>query len=243
VLKAVKSGRITEQRVEESARKILAAKYDLGLVDQRLTPIDTIDRVVGSPDVVKLATEIAEHAITLVRDEDKLVPLKNLGPNSRVFNLAVTNGDDRNWIANAFVSRLSRSGLKVETVVLDERSTEQDVQKAIERAKSADLVLASLYGRVRSGQADSVGIPDAGAHALAALMKARTPIVGISFGNPYLLQTIPLRTYLVAYGDMPSLQQAVARALVGEIGVVGKLPISLPGLYPRATGIQIAKSK
>src|ERR1043165_6185589 len=126
---------------------------------------------------------------------------------------------------------------------LDERSTEQDVQKAIERAKSADLVLASLYGRVRSGQADSVGIPDAGAHALAALMKARTPIVGISFGNPYLLQTIPLRTYLVAYGDMPSLQQAVARALVGEIGVVGKLPISLPGLYPRATGIQIAKSK
>jgi beta-N-acetylhexosaminidase len=243
VLNAVKSGRITEQRVEESARKILAAKYDLGLVDQRLTPIDTIDRVVGSPDVVKLATEIAEHAITLVRDEDKLVPLKNLGPNSRVFNLAVTNGDDRNWIANAFVSRLSRSGLKVETVVLDERSTEQDVQKAIERAKSADLVLASLYGRVRSGQASSVGIPDAGAHALAALMKARTPIVGISFGNPYLLQTIPLRTYLVAYGDMPSLQQAVARALVGEIGVVGKLPISLPGLYPRATGIQIAKSK
>ena len=243
VLNAVKSGRITEQRVEESARKILAAKYDLGLVDQRLTPIDTIDRVVGSPDVVKLATEIAEHAITLVRDEDKLVPLKNLGPNSRVFNLAVTNGDDRNWIANAFVSRLSRSGLKVETVVLDERSTEQDVQKAIERAKSADLVLASLYGRVRSGQASSVGIPDAGAHALGALMKARTPIVGISFGNPYLLQTIPLRTYLVAYGDMPSLQQAVARALVGEIGVVGKLPISLPGLYPRATGIQIAKSK
>jgi len=243
VLNAVKSGRITEQRVEESARKILAAKYDLGLVDQRLTSIDTIDRVVGSPDVVKLATEIAEHAITLVRDEDKLVPLKNLGPNSRVFNLAVTNGDDRNWIANAFVSRLSRSGLKVETVVLDERSSDQDVQKAIEKAKSADLVLASLYGRVRSGQASSVGIPDAGAHALGALMKAKTPIVGISFGNPYLLQTIPLRTYLVAYGDMPSLQQAVARALVGEIGVVGKLPISLPGLYPRATGIQIAKSK
>src|ERR1041384_882176 len=44
VHEAVKSGRITEQRVEESARKILAAKYDLGLVDQRITPVDTIDR-------------------------------------------------------------------------------------------------------------------------------------------------------------------------------------------------------
>jgi beta-N-acetylhexosaminidase len=241
---AVKSGRITEQRVEESARRILAAKYDLGLVDQRLTPVDIIDRVVGSKDVVALATEIAEHAITLVRDEDKLVPLKNLKPESRVFNLAVTNGDDRNWITNDFVSKFKRSGVKVETVVLDDRSSEQDVQKAIERAKSADLVLASLYGRVRSGQVLSVGIPESGGRALSSLIGAKVPIIGISFGNPYFLQSFPgLRTYMVAYGDMPSLQQAVARALLGEIDVVGKLPISLPGLYPRGTGIQLKATK
>jgi beta-N-acetylhexosaminidase len=243
VHEAVKSGRITEQRVEESARKILAAKYDLGLVDQRITPVDTIDRIVGSRDVAALATEIAEHAVTLVRDQDKLVPLKNLKPESRVFNLAVTNGDDRAWIANPFVARLGR-GVKVETIVLDERSTDQEVQKAIERAKSADLVIASLYGRVRSGQALSVGIPETGARALSALIAAKSPIVGISFGNPYLLQSFPgLRTYLVAYGDMPSLQQAVARALLGEIDITGKLPISLPGLYPRGTGIQVKKTK
>src|SRR5690349_16654415 len=244
VLQAVKSGRITEQRVEESARRILAAKYDLGLVKDRITPIDSIDRVVGSRDVMNLATEIAEHAVTLVRDEDKLVPLKNLKPDAHIFNLAVTNGDDRNWIANSFVSRLHRGGVKVETVVLDERSTDQEVQKAIERAKSADLVIASLYGRVRSGQASSVGIPDAGAHALSALIAAKAPIVGISFGNPYLLQGFPgLRTYMVAYGDMPSLQQAVARALLGEIDIVGRLPISLPGLYTRGTGIQLKAVK
>lgn len=241
VLQAVKSGRITEQRVEESARRILAAKYDLGLVKERMTPIDSIDRVVGSKDVTALATEIAEHAITLVRDEDKLVPLK---PGVRVFNLAVTNGDDRNWIANPFVSRLKSAGVKVETVVLDERSTAVEVQKAISRAKSADLVIASLYGRVRSGQASSVGIPDAGAQALSAVINEKKPIVGISFGNPYLLDSFKgLRTYVVTYGDMPALQQAAARALLGEIDVVGKLPISLPGLYPRGTGIQLKKTK
>jgi hypothetical protein len=38
---------------------------------------------------------------------------------------------------------------------------------------------------------------------------------------------------------MPSLQQAAARAVLGEIDMVGKLPISLPGLYPRGTGIQL----
>jgi beta-N-acetylhexosaminidase len=244
VLNAVKSGRITEQRVEESARKIMAAKYDLGLVDQRITPVDTIDRVVSSKDVRALATEIAEHAVTLVRDEDKLVPLTNLKPESRVFNLAVTNGDDRAWISRAFASRLKTGGLKMETIVLDERSTDNEVQKAIEKAQAADVVLASLYGRVRSGQKLSVGIPDTGARALSAAIAAKKPIVGISFGNPYLLQSFPgLRTYIVAYGDMPSLQQAVARALLGEIDVVGKLPISLPGLYPRGTGIQVKKTK
>ena len=244
VLQAVKSGRITEQRVEESARRILAAKYDLGLVKERMTPVDTIDRVVGSNDVMALATEIAEHAITLVRDEDKLLPLKRLKPESRVLNLAVTNGDDRNWIANPFVARLNRAGVKVETIVLDERSTSEEVQKVADRARSADVIIASLYGRVRSGQASSVGIPKAGAVALKQLILDKRPVVGISFGNPYLLQSFPdLRTYLVAYGDMPALQQAVARALLGEIDVVGKLPISLPGLCPRGTGIQLKSIK
>jgi len=242
VLNAVKKGRITEQRVEESARKILAAKYDLELVDQRLTPVETLDRRLNGQDVQALATKIAEHAVTLVRDEDKLVPLKNLKPGSKVFNLAVTNGDDRAWIANSFASRLKRSGLEVETIVLDERSTDKEVQKAIEKAQAADVVLASLYGRVRSGQKLSVGVPDTGARALSAAIAAKKPIVGISFGNPYLLQGFPgLRTYIVAYGDMPSLQQAVARALMGEIDVVGRLPITLPGLYPRGTGIQLKK--
>jgi hypothetical protein len=42
---------------------------------------------------------------------------------------------------------------------------------------------------------------------------------------------------------MPSLQEAVVRALLGEIDITGKLPISLPGLYPRGTGIQVKTTK
>ena len=92
-----------------------------------------------------LATEIAEHAVTLVRDEDKLVPLKNLKPESKVFNLAVTQRR-RPRLDRENASRLKTGGLKMETIVLDERSTDK-VQKAIEKAQAADVVLASLYGR------------------------------------------------------------------------------------------------
>jgi beta-N-acetylhexosaminidase len=231
---------LTEERIEASTRKILAAKYDLGLVKQRVTPLETIDRVVGSKDVLVLATEVAEHAITLVRNDDNRVPLANLKADARILNLAITNGDDRLFITNAFVSQLGRAGRKVETIVLDDRSSDQEVEKALERAKSADVVIASLYGRVRTGQARSVGLPDAGARALSSLIESKAPLIGISFGNPYLLQSFPkMRTYMVAYGDMPSLQQAAARAVLGEISITGKLPISLPGLYPRGTGIQL----
>jgi len=77
--------------------------------------------------------------------------------------------------------------------------------------------------------AGSVGLPEPGAKALSAMIGSKLPLVGISFGNPYLLQSFPdLRTYVVAYGDMPSLQTAAANALLGRIDVTGKLPISLP---------------
>jgi len=191
-----------------------------------------------------LANEIAEHAITLVRDEDKLIPLHSLKPDAKILNIAITNGDDRLVVAGPFVSRLAHSGCKVNTVTLDDRSSDREVQKTIELAKSADLIIASLYGRVRSGQVKSAGLPDSGTQVLNAVIGGKTPIIGISFGNPYLLQNFSgLRTYLVTYGDMPSLQQAAARALLGEIDIVGKLPISLPGLYPRGTGIQLKAVK
>jgi beta-N-acetylhexosaminidase len=243
LVEAVKAGRLTEKRIEESARRILAAKYDLGLARDRFASLEQIDTVVAGPDAMKFADDVAARAVTLVRDDAKLVQRADgvgLKPGARVFNLAVTNGEDRLWIANPFASQLARLGVKPETVVLDSRSTEAEVADALERAQKADVVIASMYGRVRSGATNSVGLPEQGARVLNALIEKKVPVVGVSFGNPYLLQSFKgLGTYVVAYGDMPSLQRAVARALLGRADFVGRLPISLPGLYPRGTGIQL----
>jgi beta-N-acetylhexosaminidase len=243
VREAVKSGRIKEARVEESARKILAAKYDLGLAEHRITPLEAIDRVVAGPEALKLADEIAEHAVTLVRDDAHLLQRQDgtgLKQGVRIFNLAITNGEDRAFVANAFVSQLASQGRRPDTVVLDYRSTDDEVKEALERAQKADVVIASMYGRVRSGAANSTGLPPQGARALKALLESKKPVVGISFGNPYLLEDFPmLQTYLVAYGDQPSLQRAAARAVLGQLDITGRLPISLSGLYPRGTGLQL----
>jgi len=239
VLNAVKNGRLTEQRIDQSARKILAAKYDLGLVQQRITPIDEIDRLVAGKQVATLADDIASHAMTLVRNDGNLVPLK-LTPTTKILNLAITNGDDRLFITQSFVGEMTLAGVKMDTIVLDDRSSDAEVQKTLDTASRSEVVIVSMYGRVRSGQAGSVALPKPGARALNALLDRQTPLVAISFGNPYLLMNFPkLPAYLVAYGDMPSLQRSAANALLGKVDVTGRLPISLPGLYPLGAGIQL----
>jgi beta-N-acetylhexosaminidase len=236
---AVKKGRLTEQRIEQSTRKVMAAKYDLGLAQQRVTSLETIDREVGGKSATELADDIAQDAITLVRNDAKLLPL-NLPANSRVFNLAITNGDDRAVIAQPFISAMARAGVKMDTIVLDDRSSETEVARSVQKGAAADVVVVSMYGRVRTGQARSVALPEPGTKALNDLIAHNARIVGVSFGNPYILMSFPnLQTYLVAYGDMPSLQEAAAAALLGRIDIKGRLPISLPGLYPRGTGIQL----
>ena len=106
----------------------------------------------------------------------------------------------------------------------------------------ADIVIAGLYGRVRSGAKNSVGIPENGAAILRDLLAADKKVIGISFGNPYILGSFPqMKTYIVAYGDMSSLQGASAKAILGLQDFSGKLPISLPGSYPRGTGLSLKR--
>ena len=239
---AVRSGRVTIERVEQSARKILAAKYDLGLVKQRIAPLDQIDKIVAGKETEQLADEIATRAITLVRNDEKLLPLSPNGAN--IFNLVVTNGDDRFWISRPFNSELQRLGKSADTFALDDRSTDEEVKAVLAKANKANIVIVSMFGRVRSGAANSVGLPDAGARSLKSLLDHKRPVIGIAFGNPYVLMRFPeMKTFIVAYGDMPSLQRAAARAVLGQQDITGRLPISLPGLYPRGTGIQLKATK
>src|SRR2546430_3930298 len=185
---AVKKGRLSEQRIEQSTRKLLAAKYDLGLAQQRVTSLDAIDREVAGKRANELADDIARDAITLVRNDARLLPL-DINSASHIFNLAITNGDDRTVIAQPFIAALARGGLKVETIVLDDRSSDADVTKAIDKATRTEAVNRLQDGPVRTGQARRAELPEPGTKALNELIERRARLVGISFGNPYILMS------------------------------------------------------
>jgi beta-N-acetylhexosaminidase len=233
---AVESGRIPMEKLDESVTRQIAWKYEVGLFKNKITPIDEIDKIVSTPDVEELSNEIAEKAITLVRAEDGVLPLSK---DKKIAVLGVSNGFDGSSTMGTFVSTLRRSGLRFDPVYLQENSTAEQAVAAKKAVSEADVVVVGLYGRVRSGAKNSVGIPDNGAEILREALSSGKTVIGVSFGNPYILTDFPqMKTYIVAYGDMSSLQRASARALTGLQEFHGKLPISLPGLYPRGTGLQ-----
>lgn len=238
---AVASGRIPMARLDESVTRQIAWKHELGLFKDRFTPIDQIDRIVSSPDVTLLTDEIANAAITLVRQGEGDLPIDR---SKKIAVLGISNGFDGGAVMNPLASTLRSNGLRFTQAYLQENSLQAQVDAARKAVNEADTVIVGLYGRVRSGARNSVGIPENGAAILREALAANKRVIGISFGNPYILMSFPeMKTNLVAYGDMPSLGRAAGRAILGLQPVTGKLPISLPGLHPRGTGLSLIGPK
>lgn len=239
LLAAVKSGRIPQERLNDSVRRILAWKSAVGLFDNRITNIDAMDRIISGPESLALTNEVAAKAITLVRNDANALPLDR---SKKIVVLGLSNGFDGPETMASFVSTLRSSGLRSSSFYLQENSLAEQAQAARTAASEADIVIVGLYGRVRSGAKNSVGVPENGAAILRELLANGKQVVGVSFGNPYVLSSFPeMKTYVVAYGDMSSLQRAAARSILGQQPITGRLPISLPGSYPRGTGIQFGK--
>ena len=237
---AVTKKEITEERINFSVERILRAKAALGLHEKNTVDLDEVDRIVSSPGCQIVAQDIADHSMTLVRDEKKLLPLKN---NTRVLNITFAD-DDGVFNSQVFTTELRNRKVNLENVTFDYRATEADLQKLftrLEKEKFDTVIFASLV-RARSGKG-SVSLPPMGTRLAEELLKRDLPLVVISFGNPYLLTALPTaKNYLAAYSPFPFSQRAAAKAILGEIEITGKLPVSLPGLYPRGHGIELRRT-
>lgn len=251
LLGAVRSGRISEERINESVRKQLAWKYHLGLVDKKTVSLDEIDKVVSSRQSRELADKIAEEAITLVKDEGKVVPISNVDEH-RFFFLGITNSEeplfDTHTFFRTFQSRkLSRSvsgtSVNIKSALIKPNTPASEIEQIREQIKSSTIVIVGFFIRVRSGAKNSIEMPEMGRQIVKQLLTDnQRQFVGISFGNPYLLREFPeMKTYIVTYGDMESLQRAAALALLGEIDFKGKLPVTIMPEYPSGTGLSIRR--
>ena len=234
---AVRSGRVSEARLDRSVGRILELKERMGLDRERYTDIFGIHRKVGIPEHVERATEIAEASITLVRNSRNLRSLRG----TRTANvLSVTYRARNNLLAGRYFNdRVRETYRRLRTAYLDSGVADSEYTRLLARATRSDLVIVSAY--VAAARTDGrPNLPEALSDFVETLAERRVPHIVISFGNPYLLSDVPeAQAYMLAWSASEVSQIAAARALFGEIPIRGCTPTGLPSFFDIGDGIQL----
>ncbi len=237
VMTAVLSGRIPEERIDESVGRILALKAELGLHRERAVDLEGVLRRVGIPEHLEIAQEVADRSLTLLRNERGLLPLAG----TRTADvISVTYRRTTDLLAGrAFNARLRETYPRLRTATVEPDTGTDEYERLLERARGMDLVVVSLHITAVSS-AGTVAAPPELVEFLQTLSASGRPHVVISFGNPYLLSDFPdVQAYLLAWSGAEVSQRAAARALFGDLPIVGRTPTRIPPEYGIGDGIQL----
>ena len=240
---AAAAGDLSEERIDQSVRRILSAKARLGLHRQRAVSLDALPDVVGTRAHAEVAREVGERSLTLIKDDRSTVPL----PAPRDASLLYLSVLDypAGWgigsPSRTFIPELEARWPNVTAIELSDRTPLSEIQLVRETARRYDAVVAGVFVRTAafSGRMDL-------APALAELLvelgrdtaETGQPFVTVMFGNPYSAAFLAdLPAILLTYGFYDLAEGTAVRAVAGEIPIRGRLPVSLGDAFPLGHGL------
>lgn len=228
---AVKSKRISRERLDASVRRILEAKARLGLNKNRLVDVNALNAHFGSVASQDAAQAISDRGVTLLRDTERRLPLDGTKP-TRALLLALY-ADPEPFPGEDLERQLRTRVDSLTTLRADTRFVRAENLK-LPAADSYDVVILALFVRV-SDRKGNVDIPLEQAALAEQIYKTGKPVITMGFGSPYLIERFPQAgTWLAAFGISEVAQISMARALFGEIPVSGHLPVTVPGVGLKA---------
>lgn len=234
VVSAVERGQIPQARIDSAVRHVLELKARIGLPNARYVDLERLRDVVGSSPHRALAADVAQRAITLLRDREGLVPVHA----GRA--LVVQYAPETELKAGRVFGPTMLAGLPGSRVVTISPSTAREQLDSLAAlARTMDRVVIAAYVRRIEGEG-RFAIPQPIAAWMDSLARASAgpKVVVVAFGNPYLLRQFPdVGTYAVTYGVSDDLERSAARALLGQAPITGRAPISLPGFFRLGDGI------
>lgn len=238
VLRAVASGRLSEDRIDASVRRVLAAKEAMGLDDERTVDLQAARHRVGTQGHQAASHTIAREGVTLLYDDADLLPLSR--QTGTIVSITLNDGANAST-GRSFASalRAAAPGARVRHFLVDERSGDTDRMQALRAAQRADVVVLPTYVAARPDERDA-GLPDALRAFAEDAVDAGTPTILLSMGSPYIIRGLDARpaAYLLTYSGSAASEQAAAQALTGEAAISGTLPVSIPGHDAHGQGLQ-----
>lgn len=229
VKEALEEGILDREEIEAKIIKILQYKYIAGLNDYRPVETKGLSERLNSPHAAWLAAKLNEEAITLLKNEGDIIPLKQLDK-KKIAALSIGDG-----VGNEFQKMLGRYD-SVACFSISRNATAAQVQSVYKKLEKYDVVICGVH---------TVRIPES--PALRELA-AKKELVYAFFTLPYFCKAykpsiLKAKAVVMAYEGTPLAQKYAAQAIFGGIAVKGKLSVSIPTLYTAGTGVFTEKTR
>jgi beta-N-acetylhexosaminidase len=233
IVAAVRTGRISEKRINESVTRILVAKAHLGLARKKLVDLGAIPSIVNSPASNAAAQSIADRSVTLVRNENAFAPLR---PDATTAYFLLTESPT-SMEGQAFALEVRTRSVGARITVLDSSMPDAALQAAAQAASDASRYVVVAFASVAAYRG-SVALGGSFPHLIDTLTATKKPVGLIAMGNPYLLRNFPdVAMYMTTYTTVPPAEISAVKALFGEMPITGKLPVTIPGFANYGDGI------
>jgi len=226
-------GSLNQSDIDAKCRKILAYKFMLGLHRDKLPALPGLSADLHRDIDRRLMFEIYEKAITLLQNKSDLLPFKRLDTLKPILiEIGKPGGLEFHQRLNDY--------MPVPKLTISEDASPEQIEQVLNQLAPYNLAIVAMH---RPGEKPfRTKNWTASAKNLTEQIQQRLPSVLVHFSLPYHLMSIPaVKKYpavLLAYQDVEASRDLAAQALFGGIGLNGKLPVSLPGLFSEGTGLQ-----
>lgn len=232
VANAVRRGELTSNEIKAKCRKLLMAKHWAGLQRPLFTNVKNLNEKINRPEWQLTARTMHEQTLTLLKNEQNVVPLKRLDT-LHIATLAIGTSSE-----TAFQHQLS-DYMEMEHFFLPTDAGKEKVDAVFRKLKAYNLVLASIHG-THLFPARKYGVSELHREVIKKLMNEHNTIV-VLFSNPYALAYFDeienAKALLVTYGANRVIEEVSAQMLFGAISASGKLPVSVSGKFPAGSGL------
>lgn len=227
---AMADGRLDRDRLHASVKRVLRAKYRLGLAQPQRVELANLRRDLNTPEFLVLKRRLIANALTLVRDQPNLTGFQNL-EKYKIASLAL--GDTTRTIFQTYCGYYApvthfNAGKEIDSMLQI---------KMLDTLRQFDVVLVSFHN-TRTKASDNFGLSDSQVQLVGQLNKLTTVAVTM-FGNPYSLKYFDeIPVLLQAFTEDAPAQELAAQSLFGANDLSGKLPVTASVSAKFGQGIQ-----
>ena len=222
---AIKDGIITEKRLKYSVKKILMAKYKAGLHKNNKVDLKNIVEDMNSNIDKLLFEEITEKSITLIKNDNDILPLKDVSSKIAFLEMGDSNSDEFFKMLNHYT--------KVDKVEYDSKA------ELLRTLKPYKTVIVGFHKSNKS-PFDPYKFSKTEIETLELLSKNKNVILNV-FAKAYALMDVDMTnvsSVLVSYQNNVTAQNKSAQIIFGALPAVGRLPVSINKKYPLHTSIK-----